>query len=137
MTSKLMNRKFLIAWLTLPIGLFSLLPKPALADEHHNEQTNRSISVETAKPYGDHGNQIQPNHNYPNRDRRDFENRRGNELRNEARQQEIRRQQERQEQLRRNELRHNERQVWVPGHNESGFLGLFSHWIEGHWEDRR
>lgn len=132
MTFKLMNRKFLIAWLTLPIGLFSLLPKPALADEHHNEQNNRSISVETTKPYGDHSNQIQPN-----RDRRELENRRGNELRNEARQQEIRRQQERQEQLRRNELRHNEHQVWVPGHNESSFLGLFSHWVEGHWEDRR
>ncbi len=137
MTFKLMNRKFLIAWLTLPIGLFSLLPKPALADEHHNEQNNRSTSSETAKPYGNHTNQIQPTHNYPTSNRRELENRRGTELRNEARQQEIRRQQEREEQLRRNELRHNEHQVWVPGHNESGFLGLFSHWIEGHWEDRR
>ena len=137
MIFKLTNRKILIAWLTLPIGLFSLLPKPALADEHHNQQNNRWISAETAKPYGDHTNQVQPTHNYPNRDRRDFENRRGIELRNEARHQEIRRQREREEQLRRNELRNNERRVWVPGRNESGFLGLFSHWIEGNWEDRR
>lgn len=105
-TSKMMNRKLLIAWLTLPIGLLTLLPKPALADEYHNERNNQSIRAETFQFYG---NQVQPNRNYPNHDRR------GNELRNEARQQEIRRQQERQAQLRRNELRHNEQRVWVSG----------------------
>lgn len=28
------------------------------------------------------------------------------------------------------------RESGFPGHNESSFLGLFSHWVKGHWEER-
>ncbi len=43
----------------------------------------------------------------------------------------------RREEFRRNEFRRDEhRRVWIPGHWESGFLGIGRKWVAGHWETR-
>ncbi len=34
------------------------------------------------------------------------------------------------------EIRHDERRVWIPGHYQPGFLGIFRVWVDGHWERR-
>jgi hypothetical protein len=44
---------------------------------------------------------------------------------------------ERQEQYRRYDSRRDaHRRVWIPGHWESGFLGIGRKWVEGRWENR-
>ena len=45
--------------------------------------------------------------------------------------------QDRQEQYRRYDTRRDaHRRVWIPGHWESGFLGIGRKWVEGHWQNR-
>ncbi|PSB26819.1 hypothetical protein C7B82_18365 [Stenomitos frigidus ULC18] len=35
-----------------------------------------------------------------------------------------------------NNRRDQQRRVWIPGHWESGFLGIGRKWVEGHYENR-
>ena len=51
------------------------------------------------------------------------------EAREASRRDEIRR-----DEIRRAEIRRDApRRVWIPGHWESGFLGIGRKWVEGHW----
>ena len=128
-----MNTKLAIALFVLPVGMLSVFAKTASAAEEPSHSNANPVLV--ADRYDD-----------TNRDRRDDNQRdqlRRDQLRQAAsrrdqlRQDELRRDQLRQAALRRDELRRNEaRRVWIPGHWESGFLGIGRHWVEGHWENR-
>lgn len=109
MTSKIAAVLFL-----LPIGVASLLPKSASAAEMTSLQNNSnhlSSSVIVAQKYG-------APYSWQRNDRRDrWDNRRDND--------------------RDNDRRYEVRRVWVPGHWESGFLGIGRRWVEGRWEYHR
>ncbi len=116
-----MNNKFAIVLFALPVGMISCFAKSASAAEGSFQPQGDHASVVVAQRYDD----------------RNTNDRRDDNQRNQLRQQELRRNELRREEIRREELRRNEaRRVWIPGHWESGFLGIGRHWVEGHWENR-
>ena len=113
----MMNRQIAVALLALPlsalpIGAATLLSQPATAAESRLPVAVRQAPTVVAQRYDNNG-----------RDQ-------NNDRREEARREEARREEARREEARR------DRRVWIPGHWESGFLGIGRKWVEGHWETR-
>jgi hypothetical protein len=160
-----MNLKLAIAVFVLPLGMSSSFVKSVSATEiAHQPETQTSIVV--AQRYPDQWNNDQRYDNQGNGDRRDnnqrYNDRRNNDQRHndqwnrdqqesirheESQQNEIRRDHIRQDQLRQGELRQDQdhwnqnrrddQRVWIPGHYESGFLGIGRRWVEGYWATGR
>lgn len=114
-----MNSKIALALVVLPVSMIAVA-KSASAAEVPSIEGSRSVTI--AQRYDDR---------YDRYDR------------NADRQEAIQRDQARIDALRRNEIRQRQairrdeaRRVWIPGHYESGFLGIGRHWVEGHWENR-
>ena len=120
-----MNLKLTMAIVALPFGLFPILTKSVSAAEVINYRDTQP-SVIIAQRNDDHVN-YGPRHG----------NRQENDRRDELRRQAIRQDQNRRENLRRDQDRRFDREIWIPAHYESGFLGLGRRWVEGHWETRR
>lgn len=112
-----MNRKITVALFALPVGAIALLVKPASAAEVAVSSGVSQRPVLVAQQY--------------NNGRRDYDQR-DYDQREAARREEARR-----EAMQREAARHQvSKRVWIPGHWESGFLGIGRKWVEGHWEER-
>lgn len=113
-----MNYKLVVAAILLPMSFTPLLTKSVSAAEPKLEANSSSTIVAQRYDYYPQG-RLQNN-------RRDI------------RQEELRREQIRREEAQRNQERRREmtRRVWIPGHYESGFLGIGRKWVAGHWEER-
>jgi hypothetical protein len=105
-----MNSKFDVVMVALPLGLFSLLAKPAVAAEngyYPNAQTT-IVAVQPAPPPHWRSQPVPPplsrQYGLPGRQAQN---------------------------------RPVERRVWVAGHYEPGFLGIGRRWVAGRWEVRR
>ncbi|HEY9612395.1 hypothetical protein [Allocoleopsis sp.] len=105
-----MNPRITIATLIFPLGLISLIAKPVSAREMASLPLVKQAPLVLAQAYNNHRQYDQH--------------------------------QEAREAIRRNEIRRDEirrdapKRVWIPGHWESGFLGIGRKWVEGHWEFR-
>ncbi len=104
-----MNRKLAVAVFALPFGVSFLLAKSASAAEIAY-QPNAQTPIFLAQRYEDRQNH--------------------------ERQDDLRRSQVRDQSFRRDDFRRDDRRVWIPGHYKPGLLGLFSIWVDGHWEGR-
>jgi len=121
----MMNRKIAVMLLalplgTLPIGAIASLAQSATAAEITSPAGVRQAPVVLAQRFDN--DQRDRNQNNDQRDRNQNNDRREAAQR-EAAQREAAR-------------RNAPRRVWVPGHWESGFLGIGRKWVEGHWENR-
>jgi hypothetical protein len=147
-----MNSKFAVAILVLPLGLFSLIAKPAVAAENGYYQGSQPSGVVTQQP--DRDNNTPHNYNSPkpvqqrqswHRSMRPVQNAQTNDRQVQQQQLEHDRQQHQQLERQRQQLEHdrqsqnrpNEHRVWIAGHYEPGFLEIRRKWVEGHWEVRR
>lgn len=115
-----MNPRITIASLIFPLGLISLIAKPVSAKEMASLPLVKQAPLVLAQAYNNHRQYDQHQ-----------------EAREAIRRDEIRRDEIRQDEIRRDEIhRDASRRVWIPGHWESGFLGIGRKWVEGHWEFR-
>jgi hypothetical protein len=105
-----MNLKLPVVLFVVPLGLLSILTKPAAAADRYSDRAP-SISVDQ-----------HPNDRYhqtPRANDRQYNNRRY-DIRNHN--------------IRRDEHQLNYRKVWIPGHYEPGFLGIGRYWVDGYWQ---
>ncbi len=131
-----MRRELATAMLMLPIGMMTLLPKSALAIEKRftptMNQPNQTILV-ADRDDDDHWDNRRDDDRWDNNRRYDDRwdnNRRYNDRWNNNHR----------DNWQNNNRYYNQyggRRVWIPGHWESGFLGIGRRWVEGHWEYRR
>ena len=131
-----MNPRIATGILIFPLGLISLIANPVSARETASRTLVKQEPLVVAQTYHREYDQHQEAREAARQAevRRD-EIRQAEIRRDEIRQAEIRRDEIRQAEIRQAEIRRNApRRVWIPGHWESGFLGIGRKWVEGHWE---
>ena len=133
-----MNRYVIAAIGMLPIVTLSALPKPASAETvPQRSLSSASVVIIADRDDNDWRNDRRDNdrrdNNWRNNDHRDND-RRDNDWRNNRRDNDWRN--NRRDNDWRNDRRDNQRRVWIPGHWESGFLGIGRKWVAGHYENR-
>lgn len=142
-----MKREIATAMLLLPIGMTTLLPKSALAIEKrftpNLNQTNQPVLV-ADRDDDDHWDN---NRRYDDRwdNNRRYDGRWDNNHRDNDRWDNNHHYNDRWDNNHRDNWQNNNRyynqygsrKVWIPGHWESGFLGIGRKWVEGHWDYRR
>jgi hypothetical protein len=126
-----MNRKITVALFALPVGAIALLIKPASAAEVTFSSEVSQTPVLVAQQYNGRRDYDQRDYDQRDYDQRDYDQREA------ARREAVRRDEARREAIQREAARRQvSKRVWIPGHWESGFLGIGRKWVEGHWEER-